>query len=147
MIYGLIADRKIISAKNLNTFSVFVCTISLFGFYAQLQFAYWSQILYAVFFAIGNAGFNSLTTMYLVELVGLEKFINATGIVNLFRGFGCFLGPFISGLIADRFKNKDVVFLFAGICFFVGLIFTSLVSLSNIRCLNKEKRAETQTDA
>ena len=35
---------------------------------------------------------NSLTTMYLVDIVGLKKFGNATGIVNLFRGFGCFIG-------------------------------------------------------
>ena len=41
---------------------------------------------------------NSLTTMYLIELVGTKKFANANGIVNLFRGFGCFLGPFLGGL-------------------------------------------------
>lgn len=35
--------------------------------------------------------------MYLVDLVGLENFNNATGIVNLFRGFGCFIGPYAAG--------------------------------------------------
>ena len=40
---------------------------------------------------------NCLTTMYLCDLVGLARFSNATGIINLFRGFGCFLGPFLAG--------------------------------------------------
>jgi hypothetical protein len=42
---------------------------------------------------------NSLSTMVIIELVGTDKFINASGIVNLFRGIGCFVGPFIGGLI------------------------------------------------
>ena len=43
------------------------------------------------------AGLNCLTTMYLVDMVGMPKFNNATGIINLFRGFGCFIGPFLGG--------------------------------------------------
>jgi hypothetical protein len=27
----------------------------------------------------------------------MEKFSNAMGILNLFRGIGCFLGPFLGG--------------------------------------------------
>ena len=96
MLYGLIADRKIISAINLNTFSVLVATVPLF-LYIVMQYHYWSQIIFSIAFAIGIAGMNSLTTMYLCDLVGLAKFSNATGIINLFRGFGCFLGPFLGG--------------------------------------------------
>jgi hypothetical protein len=44
---------------------------------------------------------NSLTTAYLVDIVGVEKFGNATGIINLFRGFGCTIGPFIGGLFIN----------------------------------------------
>lgn len=39
------------------------------------------------------AGINSLTTAYILDIVGIEKFGKAIGIVNLFRGLGC------SGLI------------------------------------------------
>ncbi len=51
---------------------------------------------------------NCLTTSYLCELVGVKKFGNATGIINLFRGFGCFLGPFIAG---KKTMLKNVIFL------------------------------------
>ena len=40
---------------------------------------------------------NSLTTAYLLDIVPLDRFGNATGIINLFRGFGCFIGPYIGG--------------------------------------------------
>ena len=40
---------------------------------------------------------SALSNPYLVEIVGMEKFSNGMGIINLFRGFGCFSGPYIGG--------------------------------------------------
>ena len=40
---------------------------------------------------------NCLMTPYLTEIVEPKKFGNSVGILNLFRGFGCFLGPYLSG--------------------------------------------------
>lgn len=71
---------------------------------------------------------NSLTTMYLVEIVGMGKFSNATGIVNLFRGFGCFIGPFLGGIVVDKF-GKVNVFYYSGLCLLVGLVFCVIVSV------------------
>jgi len=129
MAYGFIADRRIILPINLNTFSVIIGTVPLF-LYFKLSEAYWSQVIFAVAFATGIAGMNCLTTMYLVDLVGLKKFSNATGIINLFRGFGCFVGPFASGLISEKF-GKVNCFFFSAICFSVGLVLTFLVSFQS----------------
>jgi MFS family permease len=150
MIYGFIADKRYITAINLNTFSVLLSTLSLM-FYFVLQYTFATHAIFSVVFAIGignkillryrpclfktqdpvffllfsssklcflsnkniQAGMNSLTTMYLCDLVGLKLFSNATGIVNLFRGFGCFLGPFLAGklnFVFDNFviKKKDL---------------------------------------
>lgn len=144
MTFGFVADKKIISAINLNTGSVLVATVPLF-LYVVLQHFYWSQILFSVFFAIGIAGMNCLTTMYLCDLVGLAKFSNATGIINLFRGFGCFLGPFLAGSIANRFGSVNC-FFFSGICFVAGLVLTFLVSFSTIirKCLGKKKDVDVK---
>lgn len=70
---------------------------------------------------------NSLTTMYLVEIVGMGKFSNATGIVNLFRGFGCFIGPFLGGIIVEKF-SKVTAFYYSGICLLIGLVMCVIVS-------------------
>lgn len=142
MAYGFIADRRIILPINLNTFSVIVGTVPLF-LYFKLAEAYWSQVIFAVAFAIGIAGMNCLTTMYLVDLVGLKKFSNATGIINLFRGFGCFVGPFASGLISEKF-GKVNCFFFSAICFSVGLVLTFLVSFqSTIKSCRKTDENDT----
>lgn len=142
MLYGFIADRKFISAINLNTFSVMIATIPLF-FYKAVQSYYWGQVLFSVLFAVGIAGMNSLTTMYLVDLVGMKKFSNATGIINLFRGFGCFLGPFLGGAIATKFGEVNS-FFFSGICFIVGLVLTLVVSFLSYfkKCCNKSKNTD-----
>ncbi len=48
---------------------------------------------------------NCLSTPYLIETVESSKFGNANGILNLFRGVGCFFGPYIAG-------NKNSLFFF-----------------------------------
>ena len=53
MLYGFIADRKIISAVNLNTFAVAVATVPLFLYPHVLCLTYATQIVFAIFFAIG----------------------------------------------------------------------------------------------
>ena len=58
-----------------------------------------------------QAGLNCLTTMYLCDLVGLEKFGNATGIVNLFRGFGCFLGPILAGFKKIKYISLKFIII------------------------------------
>jgi predicted MFS family arabinose efflux permease len=52
MLFGLIADRKLVSAINLNTISVAIATAPLF-LYSVLQKEYWSQIVFVIVFAIG----------------------------------------------------------------------------------------------
>ena len=97
MLFGLIADKKIISALNLNTLCVVFATGPFFIYKLILMKHTWGQYVFALCFAIGTAGMNSLTTAYLVDLVGVEKFGNATGIINLFRGIGCSMGPVLGG--------------------------------------------------
>ena len=84
------------------------------------------------------AGLNCLTTMYLIDIAGIEKFSNATGITNLFRGFGCFIGPFISGLIADKYSMINA-FFYSAACFTVGFILTAVVSFAESCKPNKHK--------
>ena len=152
MIYGFVADKRFISPINLNTLAVACSTLPLF-FYPLLAKHYGSHMLFSVIFAIGIAGMNSLTTMYLIDLVGMKKFSNATGIINLFRGFGCFLGPFLGGMIAKELEARkydlSYTFYFSAICLSVGFVLTLLVSFGSMikSCMNKNKSNETTVDA
>jgi uncharacterized membrane protein len=138
MLFGMIADRKILSAVNLNTLCVSCVTLSLFLF-PLLKSEYKYLIGFAVMFAIGSAGMNCLTTMYLLEIVEMKEFANANGIVNLFRGFGCLFGPFLAGLITDLTDYKSSAFIYSSFCFLMGLSLTTLCSFSKL-LLNYLKR-------
>lgn len=139
LLYGIIADKRFMTPLNLNTLCVLVATVPFFFYDTVLQYSVWGQYLFAVLFAIGIAGMNSLTTAYLLDMVGLEKFGNATGIINLFRGFGCSVGPFIGGAIVDAFESKSIVFYFSGFCFLIGFCLTLGASMGEQlkSCCNK----------
>jgi hypothetical protein len=91
--FGFLADK--VSPTNMNSLCAVIASLSLW-FYGPLV-TFFAQCGFAVAYAIGIAGMNCLTTPYLKDIVGMEKFSNAMGIVSLFRGFGCFLGPFLGG--------------------------------------------------
>lgn len=145
MLFGLVADKRYITPVNLNTLAVIICTVPLF-FYELLQHSFWSQAVFSFFFAVGIAGMNSLTTMYLVDIVGLKKFSNATGIVNLFRGFGCFIGPAAGGWVADNLGGPVKAFYYSAGCFTVGLALALVVSFGAMCCkkANDNKTDETK---
>lgn len=168
IIYGIVADKRFVTPVNLNTFAVAVSTAPLFLFF-WLKETYPTQIIFAIVFAIGignflnpffkfhsiisliyhlKAGMNSLTTMYLTDLVGMKRFSNATGIVNLFRGFGCFLGPFLGGMVAEHF-GKAEAFFFSAVLFSVGLVLTCLVSFGSMlqACRNGNGSDNTEVSA
>jgi hypothetical protein len=53
ILYGIISDRKIISAVNLNTFAVTVATVPLFLYPHVLSLTYVGAVIFVVLFAIG----------------------------------------------------------------------------------------------
>lgn len=152
MFFGFIADRKIISPINLNTFCVGLCTLGFYLYAMVLQYTTMKTYIWVVIHSIGMAGMNSLTTMYLCDLVGVKCFANATGIVNLFRGIGCFIGPYIAGVIAGKNEQYTHVIYFAAICFSVGFALTFTISFSElftkicIKGRSNENRADESID-
>jgi len=145
MLFGAIADRKWISAFNLNTFSFILCAgINLVYFSLNNE---WLQITYSVVFAIGTAGMNSLTSVYLCEMVGLENLTNSTGIISMFRGLGCFLGPFLAGVIANKMGSSVSAFIFSGIMFSIGVALVFLITIVKLirGCLGKGSKSNNET--
>ena len=64
--FGFLADRRILSAIDMNTFCAATLTISIFVYYALRP--YWLQCLFSVFFAfsIGKSILDS-------KQIGLDK--------------------------------------------------------------------------
>jgi hypothetical protein len=59
MIFGWVADRNYIAAINLNTFSISIVAIVTF-LYPALQYTFYSQAVFAVFFGIGTGLVHSI---------------------------------------------------------------------------------------
>lgn len=139
IIFGIVVDRKWISSVNMNTACCAVATGSLFLFYPLTEF--WMQSIFAVIYAIAIAGTNCLTTTYLRDAIGSEKFANGNGILNIARGIGCLIGPVIAGRISESTKSSLHSFNFAAGCFFVATFFSLFVSCYNViqRCMESRR--------
>lgn len=55
-----------------------------------------------------------LTSVILVDLLGIDKLTNAFGLLLLFQGIGSFIGPPIAGFMYDETQSYTLSFLFAG---------------------------------
>lgn len=95
LILGVFCDKKVMKPLFMNTICLSIAAICLFSYFYLKTFAL--QIGFGIVFAIPMAGVHSLSTPYLVEIVGSNKFRNANGILNTMRGFGAVLGPFFAG--------------------------------------------------
>lgn len=143
--FGWLADRKIISALNLNTIAIAIAAISIWIIGSFNTFV--AQCICGVIFAMGTAGMNMLPNAYISEVVGRVKFDNAFGIINLFRGIACGLGPYLGGVLADKLNMYHAAFYFSAFCFSLGCLMSlcaGLVIKFKSMCVKKTKANEAE---
>merc|ERR1719266_2324152 len=63
--------------------------------------SYWSFVVCALAFGFFVAAYISLTSIVLVDLLGLDNLTSAFGLLTLFRGFSSMIGPPINGWIFE----------------------------------------------
>ncbi|XP_021960275.1 monocarboxylate transporter 1 [Folsomia candida] len=81
--------------------------------------------LYAATFGATVGVYVSLTSVILVDLLGLGKLTNAFGLLLLFQGIATVVGPPMVGLLFDIFGDYEYGFWLAGgmICLSGGMLF------------------------
>lgn len=100
-----------------------------------------SLFIYAILFGFTIGAYVGLTSVILVDLLGLEKLTNAFGLLLLFQGIATFVGPPIVGFLYDSTNSYTPGFVFAGIMIaFSGLILFFIPPLQ--RYLQKTARHE-----
>lgn len=116
-------------ATKVDALKVFIVSCVLTGvgtLASNLYFDAYYQYFCCCIFGFFVAGLACLRSMVLVELYGLEKLTNATGMMLLFQG----LGSLVSTPIASTLKNSfgfSSAFYFAGsFMFFSGLLLIPL---------------------
>ncbi|XP_049872731.1 monocarboxylate transporter 4-like isoform X2 [Pectinophora gossypiella] len=120
IVCGYVADFPWMDSLMLNNVCLVIATISvgLTPFCAS----YATYVAVAIAFGIAIAGYISLTSIILVDLLGLDKLTNAFGLLILFRGVAAIIGSPLAGAVYDATKTYDA-------SFYIGAVFFLLASV------------------
>lgn len=139
---GYVADFPSVDSLLLNNVCLIVATIAVAV--TPICVAFWHYVVMSVFFGLSigtlhlalqiiekkfyanqfwfSAGYISLTSIILVDLLGLDKLTNAFGLLILFRGAAAIVGPPLAGIIYDATKTYDMPFFTAAAFFAISTV-------------------------
>lgn len=66
---------------------------------ATVCWEFWGLAMYATAFGFTIGAYVGLTSVVLVDLLGIEKLTNAFGLLLLFQGIASLIGPPFAGMI------------------------------------------------
>ncbi|XP_018576654.1 monocarboxylate transporter 14 isoform X2 [Anoplophora glabripennis] len=134
---GYFADFPQVNALLVNNICLLISTVSV----ALTPFChtYAAYITMAIFFGIAISGYISLTSIILVDLLGLDKLTNAFGLLILFRGAAAIVGSPLAGALLDATESYSVSFFVAGGFFAISAL-TSFIA----PCLKRFSPEEEQ---
>ena len=95
LLLGWLSDRQGINRLYLYNSCLVVCGISM-GLSSYMT-TYASQALYCAIFGVTSGAYVGLTSVVLVDLLGLDKLTNAFGLLLMFQGIASIIGPPIIG--------------------------------------------------
>lgn len=145
IVLGWMGDRKGVNANF--TYAICMGFCGLVTALVPLFTDYTSLSILAGAFGLFIAANYSLTSIILVELITLERFTNAYGLLLLVQGVANLVGPPLAGWISDMTASYNLSFYLAGL--FIGLSGLLLLVLPamgkykqfNQRRTSKEKSA------
>ncbi|XP_047489367.1 monocarboxylate transporter 12-like isoform X2 [Penaeus chinensis] len=112
ILLGYISDQPWVNRLYLYNIALTLCGI---GTCASIWFySYASQIFYAIVFGSMSGAYVGLTSVVLVDLLGMERLTNAFGLLLMFQGIASILGPPMCGFLFDQTGSYDYSFLLAG---------------------------------
>ncbi|KAK3870452.1 hypothetical protein Pcinc_024325 [Petrolisthes cinctipes] len=112
IVLGYISDQSWVNRLYLYNIALTLCGI---GTCVSIWFDdYTSQILYAVVFGSMSGAYVGLTSVVLVDLLGMDRLTNAFGLLLMFQGIASLIGPPICGVLFDVTHSYDYSFLLAG---------------------------------
>ncbi|GBP56160.1 Monocarboxylate transporter 14 [Eumeta japonica] len=110
---GWIGDRPWVNIGGLYAACLLLCGACVAAM-PPAAINYWVLAAVSAAFGLLFAGAFTFTPSLLVELVPLEQFTSAYGLVLLVQGIGHLIGPPLSGLIFDMTNSWELSFYLAG---------------------------------
>ncbi|VVD00897.1 unnamed protein product [Leptidea sinapis] len=112
IVLGYISDKPWV-----NRLLAYNICLTLAGISTALAMAcstFWGLALYATVFGFTIGAYVGLTSVVLVDLLGLEKLTNAFGLLLLFQGLASLIGPPFAGWLYDNYNSFAPGFYVAG---------------------------------
>lgn len=76
-------------------------SVSVATTFSAFCYDFYSFVIYASVYGFTIGAYVGLTSVILVDLLGLDRLTNAFGLLLLFQGIASFLGPPIAGTVSD----------------------------------------------
>lgn len=112
VVFGWMADKPWVNRLMLYNTSLFICGVATA--LSPLNNSYPFLVCYAAVFGAFIGVYVGLTSVVLVDLLGLAKLTNAFGLLLMFQGLATFIGPPIAGWLYDGTGSYDISFYVAG---------------------------------
>jgi MFS family permease len=142
IILGYYSDKPYVNRLMVYNACLTICGTSTA--LSVLCFDFWSMSVYTMFYGFTIGAYVGLTSVILVDLLGLENLTNAFGLLLLFQGVASFVGPPIAGALYDLTKSYTPGFIVAGVTIaFSGLILFLIPPLQK-RQLRREQQEASE---
>uniref|UniRef100_A0A0N5CBI8 MFS domain-containing protein n=1 Tax=Strongyloides papillosus TaxID=174720 RepID=A0A0N5CBI8_STREA len=123
ILFGIVSDRKLPFrfGKDLPRNRLWIYNISLIinGIVTACCFfftSFYGIVAFGGFIGLTISSYVCLTSVILVDLLGVDKLTNAFGLLLLFQGIATFAGPPIAGMLADMTQSYIISFIMCGVC-------------------------------
>lgn len=144
IILGYISDKPWVNRLHIYNACLTICGIAT----ALSAFCYefYGLATYCTVFGFTIGAYVGLTSVILVDLLGLENLTNAFGLLLLFQGIASFIGPPIGGALFDMTQKYEPAFVLAGVAIALsGIILYFIPPLQ--RHLQEKEARETKKNS
>ncbi|KAK3603741.1 hypothetical protein CHS0354_023355 [Potamilus streckersoni] len=136
VLFGYISDKPIVNKLMLYNSALLICGVATA--LSPLCFNYELLLLYSCVFGLFIGVYVSLTSVVLVDILGLEMLNNSFGLLLMFQGIATLIGPPIAGWLYDTTGRYDLSFLAAGIVVAVSGIMLYFIPMVK-KCIVKKR--------
>jgi len=132
--FGFTSDHPFVRRHRLFVYNGALTVCGIATCLSVFATTYYTMMVYAAVFGVTIGAYVTLTSVLLVDLLGLDKLTNSFGLLLLFQGVATLGGPPLAGSLYDVTQSYTVPFLVVGTCLAVsGLMLFPIPAIQ--RCL------------